>query len=343
MPSFVVEAPGRARLAHRPAAEPGPGEVRVRVEAVGICGSDLEMVDGHRDPAFQRLPVVLGHEWSGRVDRLGAGVSGALLGARVAVEGHNYCGGCAACRIGATQRCTSYDEFGFTRDGGYGPSVCARADLCHPMAHASAEVAATTEPAACALHVVERVDVRPPDTVLVLGGGPIGLLATAHAVARGAARVIVADVREAVTPFARAVGASEVVTAAADHLPEALAAVLPAGADVVVEAAGRVETQRLALTLVARGGRVGLVGIAGHGRTTAMSLDALVFRDARVEATFAYPSAVFARAARLLDAGLVDPRPILTHRLPLSRVDEAFALLRSGADGVVKVMLDPQV
>ncbi len=338
---YLVEAPGRARLVDIARPEPGPEEVLVRVEAVGICGSDIEMVAGARAPAFCRLPVVLGHEWSGRVEAVGDGVDAGLLGRRVAVEGHNYCGACGPCAAGATQRCEQYDEFGFTRHGGYAPYVAARADLCHVMQRAPADVAAVTEPTACALHAVERVGVTGDDTVVVLGAGPIGLLATALSASRGARRIVVCDVRDAARPFAERMGATEVVIAGSDHLSGALAHVLPDGADVVIEAAGQAVTQQIAMLAVRRGGRVALMGLAG-ARTTPMNLDALVLRDARVEASFAYPSAVFGRAAALIDDGLVDPRPMLTHHLPLSQVEAAFDLLRTRTSPVVKVVLDPQ-
>src|SRR5690606_1636551 len=106
------EAPGRARLVNIPPPTPGPGDLLIRVEAVGVCGSDLEMVAGTRDPAFCRLPVVLGHEWSGLVEAAGCDADSAIVGSRVTVEGHNYCRACGPCHAGATQRCEHYDEFG---------------------------------------------------------------------------------------------------------------------------------------------------------------------------------------------------------------------------------------
>lgn len=324
-----------------PRPVPGPDEVLVRVEAVGICGSDLELVAGTRDPGFSRLPVVPGHEWSGHVEAMGAAVPPSLAGRLVAVEGHNYCGTCAWCRQGATQRCDHYDEFGFTRHGGYAPWVAARADLCHVMSCVTPEVAALTEPTACALHAIERVAVDAADLVVVLGAGPIGLLAAMLAAAARARRVIVCDVRDDVRPVAERIGATDVVTGSPGHIASQMSVLLPQGADVVIEAAGQASTQQLGMQMLARGGRLALVGLAGE-RTLPMNLDALVLRDARVEATFAYPSAVFGRAAALLDAGAIDPRPLLTHRFPLSRVDAAFDLLRTRSAPVVKVVLDPQ-
>jgi 2-desacetyl-2-hydroxyethyl bacteriochlorophyllide A dehydrogenase len=338
--SYLVEAPGKARLTEMPQPRPGPHEALVRVEAVGICGSDVELVAGTRDPAFCRLPVVPGHEWSGRVEAVGADVTQDLVGRRVAVEGHNYCGVCGPCIEGATQRCARYDEFGFTRDGGFAPWVAARADLCHVMSRVSADVAALAEPTACALHAIERVGVGSADRVVVIGAGPVGLLAAMLAVHAGARDVVVCDVRDDVRGVAARIGVSDVVTGTPGDIARELGLRLPRGADVVIEAAGQASTQHFGMQILARGGRLALVGLAGE-RTLAMNLDALVLRDARVEATFAYPSAVFGRAASLLDEGAIDPRPLLTHRFPLTRVDAAFELLRTRSAPVVKVVLDP--
>lgn len=336
-----MDAPGSAHLTDVPQPTPGPDDVLVRVEAVGICGSDLDMAAGTRAPAFCRLPVVLGHEFCGRIAAAGAAVSGERIGTRVAVEGHNYCGVCHSCLRGETQCCARYDEFGFTRNGGYAPFVVARADLCHPLARASAEVGALTEPTACALHAIERVAPTAQDDVVVVGGGPIGLLCVALARHAGARQVIVCDLRRDVARVAEQMGATAVVTGPVADISTSLDARFPDGASVVIEAAGHVDAQALAVRVLARGGRLALLGLAGTHSPPSVSLDALVWRDARVHAVFAYPSAVFRRAAVLLDERAIDPGPILTHRLPLSDVASAFALLRARTGSTVKVTLDP--
>src|SRR6476646_10634258 len=114
-PALVVRRPGEVVLEERDAPRPGPGEVLIRPEVVGLCGTDLEIVDGQVDPAYTRYPLVLGHEWSGTV----ASPDGTALapGSRVVAEGIVPCGHCARCRAGDTNLCATYDELGFTRDG----------------------------------------------------------------------------------------------------------------------------------------------------------------------------------------------------------------------------------
>lgn len=341
MRAFRVERPRHAGLVDIPIPTPAPGETLIRVDAVGICGSDLELVRGTRDPAFCRFPVVPGHEWAGTLVDDVAGHAHLRAGTRVAVEGHHFCGACVYCRAGRTQLCEHYDEYGFTRDGGYREFVAARVDLCHPLVHASAEHGALAEPTACALHAVQRSHITPSDRVVVIGAGPIGLLVAACATACAPARLLVADVRADTLPVAAALGATDVVAAPAHTLAEAIRDTLGRDPDVVIEAAGHPAAQASAATLVARGGRLTVLGIAGSDRTVPFNFDALVFRDVRLEAVFAYPSSVFARAVRLIDEGGIDAGRLITHRFPLSRVAEAFDMLERRPEPAIKVLLDP--
>jgi 2-desacetyl-2-hydroxyethyl bacteriochlorophyllide A dehydrogenase len=342
MRAFRVEQPGMARLVDVPVPAPGPGEILVRVEAVGICGSDLELIRGTRDPAFCRFPVVPGHEWSGVVADAAAEAPHLRVGSRVVVEGHHFCAACGPCLAGRTHLCAHYDEYGFTRDGGYREFVAARIDLCHPVMRVSCELGALAEPTACALHAVERSGVGAGDVVVVIGAGPIGLLAAACAAARGPARLVVADVRDTTFAAARALGASDTVCAPASSLAGAIRDAIGGGADVVIEAAGHPLAQVAAADVLARGGRLTILGIAGSDRTAPFNFDPLVFRDAHVEAVFAYPSAVFGRAVRLIDQGSVDPSPLITHRFGLTETARALALLEARDQPAIKVVLDPR-
>lgn len=342
MRAYRVERPGEAAVLEVPPPTPGPDEVVVRVEAVGICGSDLELLRGTRDAAYCRFPVVPGHEWAGVVVDGHAAHPHLAPGTRVVVEGHHFCRQCDACRAGRTHLCANYDEYGFTRDGGYRELVAARADLCHPLISVDTSLGALSEPTACALHAVERSEITPRDRVAVIGAGPIGLLAAACAAARTPARLVVADVRETTLAAARALGATDTVCAPATALAGAISDVLGGAPDVVIEAAGHPLAQAAAADVLARGGRLTILGIAGSDRTMPFNFDPLVFRDARVEAVFAYPSAVFGRAVRLIDDRGIDPSPLITHRFPLSKAPEALALLEGRTEPAIKVLLDPR-
>src|SRR6266540_3400289 len=156
------------------------GEALVAVEAAGLCGSDLELLDGRRRPPFVRYPVVPGHEWSGRVAAVGPGVSTVAVGHLVVAEGIRGCGRCGRCRNGQSNLCTTeYAETGFTHPGAFAEFVCLPEGLLHRLPDlADPELAALIEPSACVCSGLGGVDMRPGLAVAVVGAGPLGLLAT---------------------------------------------------------------------------------------------------------------------------------------------------------------------
>jgi threonine dehydrogenase-like Zn-dependent dehydrogenase len=181
MRALVVREPGRYAVEDLLEPAPGPGEVLVEVAAAGICGSDLELVDGRRPAAYVRYPVVPGHEWAGRVVRAGPGVQGSLApGDPVVAEGLRACGVCARCAEGRTNLCTAdYAETGFTHQGALADRLVVPARLVHRLpATRPLEPAALLEPAACVANGLLEAGVpRPGSRVAVVGDGPLGLLA----------------------------------------------------------------------------------------------------------------------------------------------------------------------
>jgi L-iditol 2-dehydrogenase len=340
--AYCVESPGRSGLVNRKRPAVGLGQVLVRVGAVGICGSDLEMVAGTRDPAYRRYPIVLGHEWAGEIIELGEGVDQLELGQGVAVEGHNYCGRCRPCKRGETQLCETYSEFGFTLDGGYAELATARTDLCHPYSRVSTAEAALSEPTACSLHGVFRSGVQAGDTIVVVGAGTIGLLAVGLFSLYSPERLIVIDRGSAQRSAALAMGATHYLVEGEDDVIATVRDVTEGrGADVSLEAAGHPNAVRTAVAATARGGKLVLEGISGTDHVEPFDVDQIVLGDLRVEGVFAYPSRVFGRALELIDSGLLDVKPLITHRLPLVEVDHAFELIEDTQEPSIKVLLEP--
>jgi threonine dehydrogenase-like Zn-dependent dehydrogenase len=273
---------------------------------------------------------------------LGEGVDQLRIGQYVAVEGHNYCGSCRQCKRGETQLCDTYSEFGFTLDGGYSEFVAARADLCHSYSRVSSAEAALSEPAACSLHGVLRSGVQAGDTVVVVGAGTIGLLAVGLFSLYSPEKLIVIDQRRSQKSTALAKGATHYLVEGEDDVIATVRDVTEGrGADVSLEAAGHPNAVRTAVAATARGGKVVLEGISGTDRVEPFDLDQVVLGDLRVEGVFAYPSRVFARALELIDSGLLDVKPLITHRLPLVEADNAFELIEDTKEPTIKVLLEP--
>jgi len=339
----VIGAPNDAVLRDVPDPRPGDGQILVRVGAAGICMSDVETLKGTRPAPYVKYPVIPGHEWCGTVERLGPGAARVAVGDRVAVEGHNFCRACEWCRRGETNLCASYNELGFTLPGGFAEYVAVRADLAHPFAKALPfESAAVAEPLACVVHGAQRATIAAGDTVVVVGPGTLGLLAVGWAAVAGPARIVVIGVDRANEALARRMGATDFLTVADDPVARVREMTAGAGAGVVFEAAGSEGALPLALDLARRGGTVILYGIAGGGRRTQLEADLFCLKDLHVHGVFAYTTASFEQALRLIESGRLDVAPLVTHTFPLADFQKAFDLLRRRAEPVVKVILKPQ-
>ena len=342
MKAVVIAAPNQAALRDEPDPRPGDGQILVKVGAAGICMSDVETLKGTRPAAYVRYPVIPGHEWCGTVERLGPGAAGVAVGDRVAVEGHNFCRACPWCRRGETNLCASYNELGFTLPGGFAEYVAVRADLAHPFAKTLPfESAAMAEPLACVVQGAARARIAPADTVVVVGPGTLGLLATGWSAVSRPARVVVVGVDRANEALARRMGATDFLTVGDDPAARIREMTGGAGADVVFEAAGSEGALPLALDLARRGGTVVLYGIAGGGRRTQLEADLFCLKDLHIHGVFAYTTASFERALRLIESGGLDVAPLVTHRFPLADFAKAFDLLRRRPEPVVKVILEP--
>lgn len=339
--ALVVAGPGEFALVSRDPLVPGPDEVVCRPTLVGVCGTDLELVRGDVDPAYVHYPVTLGHEWVGVVIRLGDRVTGIALGDRVVGEGVVPCGRCDRCKEGATNLCETYDELGFTREGAASDEVALPARLVHRIgADVTAETAVLIEPAAVVLRGLERADPQPGAGVLIIGAGSIGLLA-AHLIRRWSPfSVDVLGRHSMQSELALTMGADRFDNDEGRSANPRRLFGRPAGFDVVVEAAGRPEAIATAMKAARRGGTVLLLGLAGAGRTVALSPDELVNGDLTIHASFSYTSKAWTRTVDLANAGTLRPAPLVTHRFPLERFQDAFATLGSRRGPTGKVVFD---
>lgn len=338
MRALVVERPGLAQMSDLATPEPGPGEVLVRVAAAGICGSDLELLQGSRPAPYVRYPVVPGHEWAGTVARVGPGVRGLASGDPVVAEGFRSCGACDRCREGRTNLCLSeYAETGFTHQGAFAEFVCVPARLVHRLPPGSdLEAAAVLEPAACVAGGLLEAGLRPGLRVAVVGAGTLGLLAVAILRLASPSRLVLVGSREARLALGRRLGCDETWDiSAGDPLDP-----LEGGFDLVFEAANRPEAATTALTLARRGGTVVLEGISGADRP-AVSADLITLKHLQVQGIFGASSAAWSWAVELFATGRLPLAQLISHRFPLERFEAAFDTLQDRDSGAVKVELVP--
>lgn len=343
MRALVVTAPGSFALQDLPRPEPGPGEVLIRSRAVGLNRSFMDVLLGRVRPAWVRYPAVPGHEWSGTVEVLGSGVNGTVhVGDRVVVEGLLYCGTCTYCRRGLTNLCISYDQHGFTRPGGCAEYVSVPVQYVHRLPPSvSFEAAALIEPAAVALRGVLRGRPEAGDTVAVIGPGTLGLVNILLLRLFTPARIILIGLGRPALELGRELGATHLVNAAETD-PEAAVRELTGGqgVDLVVEAAGSPQALETALHIVRESGRVVAEGLP-YGEDMVSMRELLMVKDLELHGVLSYTSQVWSQVVRQVATGALRLDPVVRHRVPLSRFDEALTLMDDPNRNLGKIILTP--
>lgn len=334
--------PGHMELREVPVPQIKPDEVLIQVKACGICGSDLKIQD---DQHPYTPPVVVGHEFSGEIVEVGSSVDVWDPGDRVVSEQHTRaCGWCRQCLTGNAFACTSKRAPGYFVDGAFAEFIKIPAWLLHRIPENIDYVdAAFSEPSAVAVHgVLERTRIYPEEVVLVLGCGPIGLVAAQMAQAVGAAAVIITGIdrdEKARLPKGRELGIDYVVNIEKSDLAALVEDLTHGeGADVVVELSGADSAISQAFQLARRLGRVGIIGQPSRDEVTIPYRQAL-FRALEVVFSYSSKFSSWERALSLFERGAIQPAQYITHVLPLQAWERGFELARSGE--AVKVVLTP--
>lgn len=340
MKTLVLELPGVLKVETRDRPEPGPGEVRVRIAFGGICGSDLHYyLHGGFGTVRMREPMVLGHEISGTVDAVGAGVTNVSPGQLVAVNPSNPCGSCPNCKDGASRFCDDMRFMGSAMrnppvQGGFREYITCTAAQAVPYDGDNIEEAALAEPLAVCLHAVAQAPGIRGGRVLITGMGPIGalcVLASRHA---GAAEIIVTDITDAPFDLARRLGADRTINVTA---PGALDAETAGrgNIDVTLECSGHHSAIANALAATRPRGTVVQVGMLPA--TVEVPLNAVVTKELNFRGTFRF-DAEFDRAVGLIASREIDIRPLISARFPLEQGEEAFATAQD-RNKAMKVLL----
>jgi L-iditol 2-dehydrogenase len=346
MKVFRFYAPGDVRLEEAPEPSPRAGEVKIRVRACSMCGTDVKIsTSGH-----QRIvpPRVMGHEIAGEVVEVGDGVDGWVPGDRVQVIAAIPCGTCEFCRAGAMTICPNQVSMGYDFDGGFAPfmivppEVLAVDGLNRIPDQVSFAEASVAEPFACAINAQEIIDVHDGDVVVVVGSGPIGCLHVRLARARGAAKVILVELSRERLDLAAGVVRPDVAICAGEVDP--VAAVKEAtdgrGPSVIITAAASGAAQEQALQMLAPQGRLSLFGGLPKDRPTITFDSNLVhYRELAVFGANGSSPAHNRQALAHIADGSVPVSDLITHLLPLDQVAEGIDIVRSGTG--IKVTIEP--
>lgn len=252
---------GQLRVDDLPVPQPGDGELLVKVAAVGVCGTDTHILDGHYP---SRPPVTLGHEVAGTVAALGTGATGVQVGDLVTVEPHRYCGQCSYCRRGMEHMCPDKRAYGVHLDGGMAEYLAVPARIVYRLpAEVGANLGALTEPLACCVHAIDRLELTSGLPLYIGGCGPAGSMLIALAAQSGMYPIVAADMREDRRQLALRMGADVALDpSAGDLVEQALAATDGAEYPYLIDAVGHPNVLQDCITLSARGGRILVFGVA---------------------------------------------------------------------------------
>jgi 2-desacetyl-2-hydroxyethyl bacteriochlorophyllide A dehydrogenase len=335
MKAALFEKPHSLSIAQRPLRQLREGEILLRVEACGVCGTDVHIVEG---TSRSSPPVVLGHEFAGTVED--AGASHFAQGQKVAVDPNIACGTCCYCRRGLIHLCENLRALGVDIDGGMAEHCIVPASQAYTLpdnfpTHASAFV----EPVSCAIHGIDRANIHVGDNVAIFGGGTIGLIMLQLAKSAGAARIFVVEPLAHKRELALRLGADEAIDPKAADVRAVIFDRTGVGTDVVIECAGKVQTAQSSLELVRRGGTVEFFGVCSLGETFPLEPNKVYFKELTITGSYVNPH-TFSRSIAVLASGKVRVDKFQLDRFPLDGVHEALTYQREGR--TIKSIIEPQ-
>jgi len=324
------------RIEELPTPKIKDDEVLVKVKAVSICGSDLHAYIG---VSKRRMPpLVMGHEFSGEIVKVGRTVKGLKEGERVVLEPVLSCGTCVLCRRGRSNICENIKLVGLHLCGAFSEFVAIPASKCHRLPDAiSFEEASLVEPLAVAVHAVNLASLEKGEDIGIIGSGAVGVMTLQVAKNIGAGNIFVVDTLDYRLELAKKLGATTTINAKKENPIQRILS--DGGVDAVFEAVGHEETVQQAIAMVKKGGKVIVIGMLEA--TMELPMLDVVVKEIEIRGSYGYTSDDFEQALNLIAKGKVKVKPLITHVLPLRDIARGFDILSRGAENVIKVVLKP--
>jgi L-iditol 2-dehydrogenase len=350
MRAAVLFGQGDIRVVEKPVPQPGEGEVLIKVAMCGTCGSDISRV--YRPPSPGSPPYgtfTPGHEWTGTVAALGPNVDELAVGDRVAIHAHKGCGRCQNCVLGMYTACLNFGNLarghratGMTVDGGFAEYVVHHVSALYKMpAHVTWEDAVLIMTAGTSMYGLDAVGgYIAGESIVVIGPGPVGLMAVQACKALGADQVVLVGTRQRRLDVGERLGADHVVNAREEDPVAAVKRLLgPGGADLVIEASGAVDTPQQCVEMVKRGGKI--LFLAFYPKPVTFDLSAAIRDDVTLYTTRGEGAAAVRRALSLAARGKIRCGELVTHRFPLDQIQEGFRVAREREGDPIKVVFIP--
>ncbi len=330
MKAAIIEGPGNLRLTDLPDPRPTEKEVLLNVHSCGICGTDVQIYQGGFTIPF---PMVIGHEFSGEVLKVGKEVKKIRPGDRVTVDPNEVCGECDFCRIKKSNFCTGIVEHGIQVYGGFAEFTLAGEKAVYKLPeNVSLEEASFSELLSCALHAINKAQIKLSESVAVFGGGPAGQILLQLAKQAGAGEVHLFTHSDEKLNLGRKLGATEATNPNTVNLKDFKF-------DLVVEAVGSKKSFEDALKVIAECGRLILFGQANEGEEASVDIFSLLTREISIIPSWLNPY-TFSQAIQALKDKKVDVKSLISHKLPLEDIQKGFDLMTKKEKGVMKVVIN---
>ena len=338
MKASVYHGPGDLRVEEVPVRKLKDNEVKIQVKYCGICGTDIHIFHGDGGCCDVTPPLVPGHEFSGVVAEVGAGVKTVKVGDRVTGDPNDMCGECYFCKNGMQHFCKNNIGIGTTVDGGFAEYVIMREKQVYKVSDELSFIeAAMAEPISCCLHGIDLCNIKAGDTVLVMGGGPIGMIMMQLAKNAGASKVIMSEPVEEKREQALKLGATKTI----DPLHEDVEAVLAEyceNVNVVIECVGNVHTQADAVRFAGKGATIMYFGLAAPEESFPIRPDDIFKKELHITSSYINPYS-FERAIQILESGTVELESLITNVVPLDDIADVFTKPEYRRTGKVMIQI----
>lgn len=338
MKAAVYHGPGDLRVEEVPVRKLKDNEVKIQVKYCGICGTDIHIFHGDGGCCDVTPPLVPGHEFSGVVAEVGAEVKTVKVGDRVTGDPNDMCGECYFCKNGMQHFCKNNIGIGTTVDGGFAEYVIMREKQVYKVSDDLSFIeAAMAEPISCCLHGIDLCNIKAGDTVLVIGGGPIGMIMMQLAKNAGASKVIMSEPVEEKREQALKLGATKTI----DPLHEDVEAVLAEyceNVNVVIECVGNVHTQADAVRFAGKGATIMYFGLAAPEESFPIRPDDIFKKELHITSSYINPYS-FERAIQILESGTVELESLITNVVPLDDIADVFTKPEYRRTGKVMIQI----
>lgn len=339
MKAAVYHGKEDLRVEEVPVREPKDDEVLVRVKYCGVCGTDIHIFHGDGGSSDVTPPLIPGHEFSGVVEKVGAAVKTVKPGDRVAGNPNDMCGECYFCKNGKEHFCENNIGVGTTVDGGFAEYVVMHEKQVYKFSENLNFIeAAMAEPISCCLNAIDLCNIQMGATVLVIGGGPIGMIMLQLAKYAGASKLILSEPVEEKREQALKLGATKTINPLEENVQEVLNEYCK-NVDVVIECVGNIKTQEQAVQFAGKAATVMLFGLAAPGESFPICPDDLFKKELKVMSSYINPY-TFERAMQVLEAKTIELESLITNIVPLEQIADVFVKLEYRRTGKVMIQID---